>query len=68
MEVTNQGDVRIDLKKLGYSLTNPSTNEGDNQYGKQDENNIFWTIPSGNNSDGQKVKEKLKNFNPKKSC
>ena len=38
--------------------------KGKNQYGKEDENNIFWTIPSGNNSDGQKIKEKLKDFNP----
>ena len=65
MEVTNQGDVRIDLKNLAILLQIPQQMKGDNQYGKQDENNIFWTIPSGNNSDGQKVKEKLKNFNPK---
>ena len=65
MEVTNQGDVRIDLKNLAILLQIPQQMRGDNQYGKQDENNIFWTIPSGNNSDGQKIKEKLKNFNPK---
>ena len=65
MEVTNQGDVRIDLKNLAILLQIPQQMKGDNQYGKQDENNIFWTIPSGNNSDGQKIKEKLKNFNPK---
>ncbi len=44
MEVTNQGDVRIDLK-LGYSLTNPQQMKGDNRYGKQDENNIFLDHP-----------------------
>lgn len=65
MEVTNQGDVRIDLKNLAILLQIPQQMKGDNQYGKQDENNIFWTIPSGNNNDGQKIKEKLKNFNPK---
>ena len=65
MEVTNQGDVRIDLKNLAILLQIPQQMKGDNQYGKQDENNIFWTIPSGKNNDGQKVKEKLKNFNPK---
>ena len=65
MEVTNQGDVRIDLKNLAILLQIPQQMKGENQYGKEDENNIFWTIPSGNNSDGQKVKEKLKNFNPK---
>ena len=65
MEVTNQGDVRIDLKNLAILLQIPQQMRGDNQYGKQDENNIFWTIPSGNNSDRQKIKEKLKNFNPK---
>lgn len=65
MEVTNQGDVRIDLKNLAILLQIPQQMKGDNQYGKQDENNIFWTIPSGKNNDGQNVKEKLKNFNPK---
>lgn len=65
MEVTNQGDVRIDLKNLAILLQIPQQMKGQNQYGKEDENNIFWTIPSGNNSDGQKIKEKLKNFNPK---
>ena len=64
MEVTNQGDVRIDLKNLAILLQIPQQMKGENQYGKEDENNIFWTIPSGNNSDGQKIKEKLKNFNP----
>ena len=65
MEVTNQGDVRIDLKNLAILLQIPQQMKGENQYGKEDENNIFWTIPSGNNSDGQKIKEKLKNYNPK---
>lgn len=65
MEVTNQGDIRIDSKNLAILLQIPQQMKGENQYGKEDENNIFWTIPSGNNSDGQKVKEKLKNFNPK---
>ena len=64
MEVTNQGDVRIDLNNLAILLQIPQQMKGENQYGKEDENNIFWTIPSGNNSDGQKIKEKLKNFNP----
>lgn len=64
MEVTNQGDVRIDLKNLAILLQIPQQMKGENQYGKEDENNIFWTIPSGKNSDGQKIKEKLKNFNP----
>ena len=65
MEVTDQGDIRIDSKNLAILLQIPQQMKGENQYGKEDENNIFWTIPSGNNSDGQKVKEKLKNFNPK---
>lgn len=65
MEVTDQGDVRIDLKNLAILLQIPRQMKGENQYGKEDENNIFWTIPSGNNNDGQKIKEKLKNFNPK---
>lgn len=65
MEVTDQGDIRIDLKNLAILLQIPQQMKGENQYGKEDENNIFWTIPSGNNSDGQKIKEKLKNFNPK---
>ena len=65
MEVTNQGDVRIDLKNLAILLQIPQQMKGENQYGKEDENNIFWTIPSGKNNDGQKIKEKLKNFNPK---
>ena len=65
MEVTDQGDVQIDSKNLAILLQIPQQMKGDNQYGKQDENNIFWTIPSGNNNDGQKIKEKLKNFNPK---
>lgn len=65
MEVTDQGEIRIDLKNLAILLQIPQQMKGENQYGKEDENNIFWTIPSGNNSDGQKIKEKLKNFNPK---
>ena len=65
MEVTDQGDVQIDSKNLAILLQIPQQMKGENQYGKEDENNIFWTIPSGNNSDGQKIKEKLKNFNPK---
>lgn len=65
MEVTDQGDVQIDSKNLAILLQIPRQMKGENQYGKKDENNIFWTIPSGNNSDGQKIKEKLKNFNPK---
>lgn len=65
MEVTDQGDIRIDLKNLAILLQIPQQMKGENQYGKEDENNIFWTIPSGNNSDGQKIKEKLKNFDPK---
>lgn len=65
MEVTDQGDIRIDSKNLATLLQIPLQMKGKNQYGKEDENNIFWTIPSGNNSDGQKIKEKLKNFNPK---
>ena len=65
MEVTDQGDIRIDSKNLATLLQIPRQMKGENQYGKVDENNIFWTIPSGNNSDGQKIKEKLKNFNPK---
>ena len=65
MEVTDQGDIRIDSKNLATLLQIPRQMKGKNQYGKVDENNIFWTIPSGNNSDGQKIKEKLKNFNPK---
>lgn len=65
MEVTDQGDIRIDSKNLAILLQIPLQMKGENQYGKEDENNIFWTIPSGNNSDGQKIKEKLKNFNPK---
>ena len=65
MEVTDQGDVQIDSKNLAIPLQIPQQMKGENQYGKEDENNIFWTIPSGNNSDGQKIKEKLKNFNPK---
>lgn len=65
MEVTDQGDVRIDLKNLAILLQIPRQMKGENQYGKEDENNIFWTIPSGNNNDGQKIKEKIKNFNPK---
>ena len=65
MEVTDQGDIRIDSKNLAILLQIPRQMKGENQYGKEDENNIFWTIPSGNNSDGQKIKEKLKNFNPK---
>ena len=64
MEVTDQGDIRIDSKNLATLLQIPLQMKGENQYGKEDENNIFWTIPSGNNSDGQKIKEKLKNFNP----
>ena len=64
MEVTDQGDVQIDSKNLAILLQIPQQMKGENQYGKEDENNIFWTIPSGNNSDGQKIKEKLKNFNP----
>ncbi|MGS4844276.1 hypothetical protein [Streptococcus sp. W151] len=65
MEVTDQGDVQIDSKNLAILTQIPQQMKGENQYGKEDENNIFWTIPSGNNSDGQKIKEKLKNFNPK---
>ena len=65
MEVTDQGDIRIDSKNLATLLQIPRQMKGKNQYGTEDENNIFWTIPSGNNSDGQKIKEKLKNFNPK---
>ena len=65
MEVTDQGDIRIDSKNLATLLQIPRQMKGKNQYGMEDENNIFWTIPSGNNSDGQKIKEKLKNFNPK---
>ena len=65
MEVTDQGDVQIDSKNLAILLQIPQQMKGENQYGKEDENNIFWTIPSGNNNDGQKIKEKLKNFNPK---
>ena len=65
MEVTDQGDIRIDSKNLATLLQIPLQMKGKNQYGKEDENNIFWTIPSGNNNDGQKIKEKLKNFNPK---
>ena len=65
MEVTDQGDVQIDSKNLAILLQIPQQMKGENQYGKEDENNIFWTIPSGNNTDGQKIKEKLKNFNPK---
>ena len=65
MEVTDQGDVQIDSKNLAILLQIPQQMKGENQYGKEDENNIFWTIPSENNSDGQKIKEKLKNFNPK---
>ena len=65
MEVTDQGDVQIDSKNLAILLQIPRQMKGENQYGKKDENNIFWTIPSGNNSDGQNIKEKLKNFNPK---
>ena len=64
MEVTDQGDIRIDSKNLATLLQIPQQMKGENKYGKEDENNIFWTIPSGNNSDGQKIKEKLKNFNP----
>ena len=64
MEVTDQGDIRIDSKNLATLLQIPLQMKGENQYGKEDENNIFWTIPSGNNSDGQKIKEKLKDFNP----
>ena len=64
MEVTDQGDIRIDSKNLAILLQIPQQMKGENKYGKGDENNIFWTIPSGSNSDGQKIKEKLKNFNP----
>lgn len=65
MEVTDQGDIRIDSKNLAILLQIPQQMKGENKYGKGDENNIFWTIPSGSNSDGQKIKEKLKKFNPK---
>lgn len=65
MEVTDQGDVQIDSKNLAILTQIPQQMKGENQYGKEDENNIFWAIPSGNNNDGQKIKEKLKNFNPK---
>ena len=65
MEVTDQGDIHIDSKNLASLLQIPQQMKGENKYGKGDENNIFWTIPSGSNSDGQKIKEKLKNFNPK---
>lgn len=64
MEVTNQGDVRIDLKNLAILLQIPQQMKGDNQYGKQDENNIFWPIFTDRVTDEGKVSEKLKDFNP----
>ncbi len=59
MEVTNQGDVRIGFKNLAILSRIPQQMKGDNQYGVKMRIISFGTIPSGNNSDGQKEVKNL---------
>ena len=65
MEVTNQGQVQIDTKNLALLLQIPQQMQKANQSGGGNDNSIFWPIITDSVTDEGKVREKLKDFNPK---
>lgn len=64
MEVTNQGQVKIDTKNLALLLQIPQQMQKANQSGGGNDNSIFWPINTDSVTDEGKVSEKLKDFNP----